>query len=312
MSAPADALRWVRGVLEPRLAPDQARWFARASGEVAAGASNEQLCALISKASRQLPRGPLAPTADERQAAGELVPERCDRLGSGLAGVDPERWTVLEAGRVALVLAHPGCGDERIERALEEAFRYSEVGEQCALYRSLVLLPDAGRFVRRAGEGARSNMRSVFEATCCDTPYAALWFDDVAWRSAVIKCLFVEAPLWRLTGVDLRIDADLAHTALDLADERRSAGRAVYPELWMCLGRAGGERGLASLARELEEGPPRGRAGAALGLARAGAAEAAGRLEALAAGDPDRLVREVAAAALAGAHDQRAFRRLEG
>jgi hypothetical protein len=87
----------------------------------------------------------------------------------------------------------------------------------------------------------------------------------------VIKALFVEAPLWRVHGLDLRLDAELARMALDLAEERRSAGRVVQAELWLALGKHAGERGLASLTKELECGPERGRAAAAFGLARAGA-----------------------------------------
>ena len=254
----------LRDWLAARLGSEASAWYAQAARELADGIDDAAFCATISKASRYLPRGPLEPTRAERASAAEVLP-----------GWNPERWTLLETGRVALVLAHPGRADERIERAIEEAFRYSEVGEQCALYRSLALLEDPARFAWRAGEGARSNMRTVFEATCCDTPYPSRWFDDVAWRSAVIKCLFVEGPLWRIHGLDGRIDAELARMALDLADERRSAGRAVYPELWLCLGGEAGQRGLESLEREASDGPPAGRAAAALGLARAGHPERA-------------------------------------
>ena len=299
MTGAADSERareLLRDFLGARLGAEAGGWFVGAVRELADDPGDDAFCAALSKASRYLPRQALDPSAAERAAAGELVP-----------GWDPERWTLLETGRVTLVLEHPGRDDERVERALEEAFRYSEVGEQCALYRSLALLPDPARFAWRAGEGARSNMRSVFEAACCDTPYAALHLDDVAWRAVAIKALFIGAPLWRVPGVDGRIDAELARVALDLADERRSAGRAVFPELWMCLGTQGGVRGCASLEAELEAGEARGRAGAALGLARAAAEGWRGRLEALLGGDPDPLVRRFAAEALAGNTGQRAF-----
>jgi hypothetical protein len=293
----AEALRLLRDWLAPRLDAAQSRWLAEAGAALAAGAAPAEFCALFSAASRHLPRGPLAPSAQERARAGAL-----------LAGWDPELWTLLETGRVALLLAHPGVGDARIERALEEAFRYPEVGEQCALYRALALLPEPQRFAWRAGEGARSNMRPVFQAACCDTPYPVRWFDDVAWRSAVIKCLFVEAPLWRVYGLDGRLDAELARMALDLADERTSAGRAVNPELWMCLGAHAGPRGLAALERELERGDARGRAGAVLGLARAGERR---RLTEHRARERDALVQATLARALAGDFGQRAWRALD-
>jgi hypothetical protein len=44
----------------------------------------------------------------------------------------------------------------------------------------------------------------------------------------------------------------------------------VQPVLWMCLGRHGGARALASIEQELAQGPAVGRRAAALALARAG------------------------------------------
>jgi hypothetical protein len=41
-------------------------------------------------------------------------------------------------------------------------------------------------------------------------------------------------------GLDERLSGELARMALDLADERRSAGRPVNPLLWLCLGAHGG------------------------------------------------------------------------
>ena len=96
--------------------------------------------------------------------------------------------------------------------------------------------------------------------------------------------------------------------ALDLADERRSAGRPVYPELWMCLGTHAGERGLASLERELDSGDSRGRSAAAIALVRAGESD---RVRSLVAVESDPAVREAMVAALEGKSDRLAFRALD-
>ena len=98
--------------------------------------------------------------------------------------------------------------------------------------------------------------------------------------------------------------------ALDLADERRSAGRPVQHELWLCLGQHSGERGLAALELELDPANSNrlGRCGAAYGLARAG--ETA-RLEALAGAESDALVRATLVAALAGDWTAKALRTLD-
>jgi len=254
-------LEYLRGLLDARLALGALRWLEASAGEIAAGAPVERFCALFSLAARHARRTALAPSADERALAGRLV-----------EGWNPERWSVLESVRVVLILSRPDLAGEGGARALSDAFRYTDEGELCALLRSLALLPGAERFVWRAGEGCRSNMRSVFEAAALDTPYPARHFDDLTWRQCVIKCLFVGAPLWRLWGLDERLSPELARMALDHADERRSAGRLVPHELWLCLGRHAGARGLEALERELAPANANtlGRCGAALALARAG------------------------------------------
>ena len=145
-------------------------------------------------------------------------------------------------------------------------------------------------------------------AGACDTPYAKDHFEALAWRQMVVKALFVGAPAWRIVGLDERLDDELARMALDLVDERRSAGRPIQHELWLCLGEHGGARAVTALEAELERGDERGRCAAAYGLARAGAAELlADRAKDQAAGP----VADAMRAALAGDHSRTVFRALD-
>ena len=227
-------------------------WLESACAEVARGASSERFCGLVSLASRYVPR----------RGAIAWKP------ATFLEGWNPERWTILEAARARLVLARTDLATPAGAAAVEEAFRYADVGELCALYKTLALLPDAKRFVWRAGEGCRSSMKAVFESVACDSPLPLRHFDDVAWRQMLIKALFVEAPLARVFGLATRLDAETARMALDLADERRSAGRAVNPDTWRLVGKHAGARGIASLERELASGTPEGKSAASEVLAR--------------------------------------------
>jgi hypothetical protein len=253
---------WLRAALVARLEPSALAWFEGAAAEVAAGVEDGRFAALISMASRHARRRPARLTTEELAAAAALVPDW-----------NPERWSVLDLLRVALVLAREDLEEESGPRAVLAAVRTGDLGELCALYRSFCLLPRPADYLWQAGEGCRSNMNEVFEAIACDNPYPAAHFDETAWRALVIKALFIGAPLWRVRGLDARLSEDLAHVALDLCDERRSAGRPIPPELWLCLGKVSGERGLSALEVELASGPPEGRRGAALGLARAGASD---------------------------------------
>lgn len=252
---------FLRTLLEARLEPKPLKWFRESLNEVAHGANDARLAALISIASRHVRGRMLEPTEKDLRSAQQLV-----------EGWNPERWSLLEAVRVALVLSRPDLAEESGAIAVEDAFRYADEGELCALYRCLALLPQPERFVDRAREGCRTNMRSVFEAVALDTPYPVRYFDDDAWRQAVVKCVFIGAPLWRMWGLDTRLSDELARMALDLVDERRSAGRPIQPELWLCLGQHGGRRALKAIETELqtENASLEGRRAALLALARAG------------------------------------------
>lgn len=278
---PAEALAWLRG----------------AAAEVERGVDPVRFGGLVSLASRYTRRGKLAPSASERVRADELV-----------RGWNVERWTLLEAARAWLVLARRDLAAQGTVDALEEGFAYADVGELCALYKTIALLPGPERFTWRMGEGCRSSMRAVYEAAACDTPYPARHFDDLAWRQLVIKALFVEAPLWRVHGLDGRLSEELARMALDLCDERRSAHRPVQHELWLVLGKHGGERAHAALEKELAGTHALGRRAAAIALARAGQAR---RLSELAEREADPAVRATMQSALRGEHTQLAFRALD-
>lgn len=197
-----------------------------------------------------------------------------------LAGWQVQRWTAVDAARNHLVLELAGLDQPEGAQILEEAFRYADEGELVSLYRGLFLAPTPERFLWRAGEGARTNMLSVFEAVVCDGPYPVRHFDDLAWKQALLKSLFVGAKLSDVHGIDSRLSPDLSRMALDYADERRSAKRSVPSELWMLLGTGGGQRAVDSLMAELASHSESARGGAILGLARAGQVSSAnGALE---------------------------------
>ena len=238
-----DATALLESWLQARLAPAGRAWVASAVAELAAGVTPERFGSLLSAASRIARRQPLAATAAERAA-----------LRACADGQEAERWTLLETLRVRLVLALRGLATPAGAATVEAAFHYADEGELCALYRSLARLPEPKRFAWRAGEGCRSNMRSVFEAVACDTPFPWRWFDEIAFRQCVVKAIFIGAPVARIHGLAARRDEELCRMALDLAEERRSAGRPVPADLWLAVGTCGGARASASIEREVAPG----------------------------------------------------------
>jgi hypothetical protein len=293
MSTARAAVAFLEQVLAGALSPTASQFLADATRELARGATSARLGEVLALASRH--------------AGRHLVAYDQALLDQGRAvtgDFDPERWTVLDVLRVRLVLGFAGLEGAEGERALGEAFRYADEGETCALLRALALVPAPERFLWRATEGCRSNMRSVFEAAATDSPVPVRHFDDVAWRQAVVKSLFVGAPTWRIRGLDRRLDPELARMALDYADERRSAGRHVPPALWALLGSHLDGRALHSIEAEIAAGPETARAGAYLALARGRRADL---LDAHLSTEPAALALAVGRSALAGRHGQEAF-----
>ena len=247
--------------LGERLSEGARAFLATAREEIAAGVEPRRLGMLLGLASRHArDRSALAPSPEELAAAASLVP-----------GWLPERWGQLEALRVALLLTIPDDAD--LESTIEFLFSRADEGESRALFRALGLASDPGRFLWRLQDGCRTNIVPVFEAIACDTPFPARGFDDVAWRQLCIKAVFIGAPLWRVQGLDGRLDGELARMALDLVEERRSAGRAIPADLWLCVGEFDQDRSLPALRTELREGDAEARAAALLALGRAGAAQ---------------------------------------
>jgi|SRR5690554_642150 len=280
-------------LLEPRLNDAALSFWQKSQREITAGAERARFSALISMASRHGKRAPLELTEAELAACQKAKP-----------GWNPKPWNLLELLRVGLIYARNDLSKASFTDDFESLFVYADEGETCALYRALILLPDAERFVWRAGEGCRSNMVSVFGAIALDNPFPVKHFDDTAWNQLVVKALFLEQPLHRVVGLDQRRNPELTRIALDLADERASAGRAIGHDLWLCLESSHAQRSLALAEQLWPAADPLSRTAIVLGLARA---EQHAAVQRLAETESDIKVAHAIDAALGGQFDQNQF-----
>jgi hypothetical protein len=103
----------------------------------------------------------------------------------------------------------------------------------------------------------------VFEAVALRNPYPADHLPEEEFNQLVLKCLFVESPLFLVHEVDRRVNPALARMLVDYAHERWSAGRPVSAELWRCVGPVADGALLDDLRRVLERGTDRARLAAA-------------------------------------------------
>lgn len=233
---------FINQCLAARLDTKAADFVHASQREIQAGVADNRFSALVSLASRYTPRRALEPSATELALAAQTVP-----------GWNPAAWSMLEAVRISFILARSDLQSLEFGERYNNWFTYADEGELCAYYRAIPLLPAAPLFVWRVAEGCRTNMRSIFMSVACDSPYPVQNFDDVAWNQLVVKALFTETPLWRIYGLDSRLSPTLAVMVLDYMDERRSAGRSIPVDAWLCLGSYRDARVDAAVAAALQE-----------------------------------------------------------
>lgn len=217
------------------------------------------------------------PSARAIQIAFGMVPRRLGKSDLELkqadfeaadiarSGWNPIGWSVDIAARV-LLLRSAGNKLNKFADLFSQMCRYGDVAEVVALYRGMPLFPDPEQLESQAGEGLRTNMRSIFEAIAHNNPYPREQFDENRWNHMVLKALFVESQLDPIQGLDERANPELARIVRDYAQERWAASRPVTPELWRCVGPYINEEAMSDFERLVSIGDANERRAAALAL----------------------------------------------
>lgn len=214
---------FLRACLSARLTPDIDAWVTQSCQLIESGDA-KQLALRFGLASRRVGKAQLELTPDERNEAEILSP-----------GWNPGLWSLTDAVRTLFVLSFPHDDPAVYQATLDKLFATGEVAEMIALYQALPLLPCPERFVDRAGEGIRTNIKSVFAAVAHHNSFPAAHLAEGMWNQMVLKCLFVELSLFPIVGLDARRNAELSRMLSDYAHERWAAKRSVHPELWRCV-----------------------------------------------------------------------------
>ena len=163
-------------------------------------------------------------------AAGRKMGSKLVQVPAGL--FDEQTTLVLrmrgidELVRVALLLAEVVRSSD-VQGLVTDLYLRGAEREKIAVLRALPLLPAPSRFTVLATEACRSSAQTVFEAICCDSPFAAMHFTELAFNQMVLKALFTETSVLRIWGLETRATEELKRMCTGYGDERRAASRPV-------------------------------------------------------------------------------------
>jgi len=253
--------------LDRQLYGDPKAWFGTQLEKLGQAHADRDLYMTVSLVPRKIGKDDLALTTEDLEAAEAVRP-----------GWDPSGWSADQAARLALMLT-PTADGEAFNRRLDQLCTTADVRELIVFYQGLPIYPEQTRYVDRAREGARTNMKAVFEAVAHRNPYAAENFDQNAWNQMVLKAIFVGSALAPIRGLDERRNEELATTLVDYAHERWAASRVITPELWRMVAPYVDETLVEDLKRPLASEVAAERQAAALALRENGNAAAISLLE---------------------------------
>jgi hypothetical protein len=114
---------------------------------------------------------------------------------------------------------------------IENLFSGASMNELVALYSALPVLAYPGEWQKRCAEGIRSNIGTVLEAIMYENPYPSACLEEGAWNQMILKAFFTDKDIDRIVGVEGRANPALSAALFDYAQERRSAGRPINPQI---------------------------------------------------------------------------------
>ncbi|GAB3008318.1 hypothetical protein GCM10027284_28500 [Cyclobacterium sediminis] len=224
MNSISSTIGFLKQSLAAAASAESMDWLELQVAKIKADKGSMKLFLSFSQASRHFSKHPM-----------DLPIETLQKAEAIRNGFSLNNWTGLQTARVILVLEAFSEDHEKWFEDMEKLFESADIHEQEALYAALPIYPFQEKFTKRAAEGLRSNMTSVFDAIALNNPYPADYFSEQAWNQMVLKAIFMQRPLYRIVGIEQRQNVNLATTLVDYIHERWSAGRNVIPELWRFL-----------------------------------------------------------------------------
>lgn len=218
-------------------------WLGNQEDKIIANPGGLKFFLAFSQASKYFSKNTLKISEPELVKARELRP-----------GFQPQGWNELQTARTVLLLSIGTENETNWLETLDKLFETGDMHEQEALYAALPILPNPEKLTKRASEGLRTNITSIFDAIALDNPYPCEYLEEKAWNQLLLKAIFMQRPLYRIIGADKMANESLSKTLVDYVHERWSAGRDVMPELWRFVGPFLDNNSLPLLEKVMKDG----------------------------------------------------------
>lgn len=249
----------LHAILKRNASDEASAWLVDFLAAQGAEFNQRQFYYAFSGATRRFPKEGIVVTNEEREALNEAA-----------EGFRVDDWTVDQLARVSLLVVLSRQPQSVFLTTINALFETADLREQAAILSAFPVLPYADELTPIAREGLRSNIVDVFDAITLNNPFPAEHFDDEGWNQMVLKCFFIDRPLYKIYRLEQRANPTLAEALSDLAHERWAAGRTVSPELWRSCQDFLTERIVEDLTRVAGSDEPGNREAAALVFAREG------------------------------------------
>ncbi|MFA5959531.1 MAG: EboA domain-containing protein [Tatlockia sp.] len=185
-----------------------------------------------------------------------LSQSELEEAASMRKNLDLSHWFPSQIARVYLILLLAKHKPDAFQSIMDNLIGAADVVELIALYQAFPLFPNPEQFLLHGTNGIRCNMISVFNAIALNNPYPADYFNETAFNQVVLKTLFVDSPIERVSGLKQRANVALAQALLNTVRERFAAKRPIKPEIWFLIGLAADDKALKVLEEFLETDNP--------------------------------------------------------
>ena len=251
--SPVTATALVERVSE--LSEEGAGWLREAVASLEMGRPGVDIFAVFAEAGRRVGRARLN---------GTLPPDPAEPLAI------LDAWSADDAARAALLLAVAAGRPAELLPAVDDLYSAGDGREKAGIIRTLVLLPDARRFVPIALDCGRTHDLTLFRALACGNAFASLHYSEREFNAFAMKAVFVGVSASDILGLPARLNTELSRMAVDYVNERESAGRPVPPSVWDLVGPQPPEGAVGRLIGYLNNSVSDHRVGSARALVRVG------------------------------------------